>query len=171
MLTVLRIGHRAGRDKRMTTHCALTSRALGADKMIYTGDHDNDMEENVERVNSNWGGDFNIEHKNSWKSFLKENNSTIIYLSMYGIPYQEEVNEIKDSEKDKIIVIGGKKVPGNIYDYIDIQLAVTNQPHSEVAALAVFLENLQDIEQIGHDNAKLEVIPRRKGKEIKEKNK
>ncbi|TLZ95287.1 MAG: tRNA (cytidine(56)-2'-O)-methyltransferase, partial [Methanobacteriota archaeon] len=30
MITVLRLGHRPARDKRVTTHVALTARAFGA---------------------------------------------------------------------------------------------------------------------------------------------
>mgnify|MGYP000624387395 CR=1 FL=1 len=36
-VTVLRLGHRPGRDERMTTHVGLTARALGADRVILTG--------------------------------------------------------------------------------------------------------------------------------------
>jgi tRNA (cytidine56-2'-O)-methyltransferase len=34
MITVLRIGHRLGRDKRITTHVALVARAFGANKIL-----------------------------------------------------------------------------------------------------------------------------------------
>jgi len=34
MITVLRIGHRISRDKRITTHVALVARAFGADKIL-----------------------------------------------------------------------------------------------------------------------------------------
>ena len=34
MIIVLRIGHRIGRDKRITTHVALVARAFGANKII-----------------------------------------------------------------------------------------------------------------------------------------
>ena len=33
-VAVLRLGHRPGRDNRMTTHVGLTARALGADRVI-----------------------------------------------------------------------------------------------------------------------------------------
>jgi tRNA (cytidine56-2'-O)-methyltransferase len=34
MITVLRIGHRPERDKRITTHVGLVSRAFSAEKML-----------------------------------------------------------------------------------------------------------------------------------------
>ena len=34
MINVLRLGHRIGRDKRITTHVALVARAFGADKIL-----------------------------------------------------------------------------------------------------------------------------------------
>ena len=38
MIVVLRLGHRIGRDARISTHCGLVARALGANKIIYSGD-------------------------------------------------------------------------------------------------------------------------------------
>ena len=37
MIVVLRLGHRLKRDERLSTHVGLASRALGADKIIYSG--------------------------------------------------------------------------------------------------------------------------------------
>ena len=34
MITVLRLGHRKGRDKRITTHVGLVARAFGADELL-----------------------------------------------------------------------------------------------------------------------------------------
>ena len=34
MINILRLGHRINRDKRITTHVALVSRAFGADKIL-----------------------------------------------------------------------------------------------------------------------------------------
>lgn len=171
MITVLRLSHRAGRDKRMTTHCALAARALGAGEIVYTGDHDGNMEENVESVSKRWGGEFEIKHKERWKTFLKNFDGKRVYLSMYGAPVQDCMDEVRGSEEDICVVVGGEKVPGDIYDYMDIQVGVTNQPHSEVAALAVFLDRLQEGEELDQDfdGASVEVVPKEKGKEIQEK--
>ncbi|MFT4946665.1 MAG: tRNA (cytidine56-2'-O)-methyltransferase, partial [Natronomonas sp.] len=37
-VAVLRLGHRPGRDERMTTHVGLTARALGADRVVLAKD-------------------------------------------------------------------------------------------------------------------------------------
>ena len=39
-LDVLRLGYRLGRDPRITTHLALVSRALGANRFLLAGDED-----------------------------------------------------------------------------------------------------------------------------------
>ena len=49
-IIVFRYGHRRERDKRITTHCALVSRVLGAKKMLYNGDYDSSLEKNIKEV-------------------------------------------------------------------------------------------------------------------------
>ncbi|MEM3019534.1 MAG: tRNA (cytidine(56)-2'-O)-methyltransferase, partial [Candidatus Bathyarchaeia archaeon] len=39
-VTVLRLGHRVGRDVRITTHVGLIARALGADGVVMSGQRD-----------------------------------------------------------------------------------------------------------------------------------
>ena len=39
-LSVLRLGHRRDRDKRITSHLGLTARAFGADEVVLAGDRD-----------------------------------------------------------------------------------------------------------------------------------
>ena len=39
-IEVLRLGHRVGRDPRITTHLALVSRAMGVKKFTLAGDKD-----------------------------------------------------------------------------------------------------------------------------------
>jgi len=170
MLVVLRLEHRVGRDKRMTTHCALAARALGADRMVYSGDRDKKMEENVKSVVERWGGEFEVKHTESWKNYLKNFDGSKVYLSMYGLPIQDKIKEMRGYEGDTCVVVGGEKIPGDIYNYIDIQVAVTNQPHSEVAALAVFLDRFFGVEKVegSFEGSDIEVNPQRKGKEVKE---
>ena len=172
MITVLRLGHRVGRDKRMTTHCALAARALGADRILYSGDEDSNVEENIDSVVDRWGGDFEIEYLRSWKKFLRDFNGKKVYLSMYGIPLEECMEEVEEYENDVCIVVGGEKVSGEIYEYIDIQVAVTNQPHSEVAALGVFLHEFIEDKELDkkRDDAEIDVVPKRSGKEVQEEN-
>jgi len=57
-ITVLRLGHRPQRDKRLSTHLILCARALGAEKVIYTGMRDTRLEEGIANVVTEWGGSF-----------------------------------------------------------------------------------------------------------------
>ena len=66
MITVLRIGHRPQRDKRITTHVALVARAFGANKIIIDR-KDTKIEENILGVNERFGSEFQIQSGRNWK--------------------------------------------------------------------------------------------------------
>ena len=86
-IEILRLGHRLHRDYRITTHCALVSRAFGATKMYYSGFQDDKMALNLQKVNDSWGGNFEIKYLKNWRSFLKQSKlqgSFIILCTMYG---------------------------------------------------------------------------------------
>ena len=53
---VLRIGHRQGRDQRITTHVFLVARAFGADEGVLCGDRDDSVLNGIAKVSSLWGG-------------------------------------------------------------------------------------------------------------------
>ena len=57
---VLRVGHRPERDKRITTHVALTARAFGASK-IYISRPDRRIVKTVNEVVRKFGGNFTVE--------------------------------------------------------------------------------------------------------------
>ena len=61
-LDVLRLGYRLGRDPRITTHLALVSRALGADRFLLAGDQDPKMFENLGSVADRFGTGMSCEH-------------------------------------------------------------------------------------------------------------
>ena len=50
-VTVARLSGRAYRDLRITTHCALVSRAFGAEKIILDEDQSNEIEQTVDKIN------------------------------------------------------------------------------------------------------------------------
>ena len=74
MVTILRIGHRFNRDKRITSHLALVARALGARKMIVAGEKDPNLEDSINKVNTEWGGKFQLEivPYDEWKQLMTE---------------------------------------------------------------------------------------------------
>jgi tRNA (cytidine56-2'-O)-methyltransferase len=165
---VLRLGHRPERDKRLSTHVALTARAFGA-KGIYFDIFDEKVFESVRDVVKRWGGDFFIEHIDSWRQLIKEFDGIVVHLTMYGIPLPEKIDEIKKARK-ALIVIGAEKVPPDVYQLADFNIAIGNQPHSEVAALAIFLDRVLEGEVFRKEfeNAKIRVIPSEHGKIVRE---
>ncbi|MCK5016615.1 MAG: tRNA (cytidine(56)-2'-O)-methyltransferase [Candidatus Peribacteraceae bacterium] len=169
-VTVLRLGHRAGRDPRISTHCGLVVRALGADEIIYTGEKDQGLIDSIEKVRENWGGNFKASYEKSWKTVVKNWKGKIVHLTMYGMPVQDVVKEIPEDE-DLLVIVGGEKVPFEVYEKADWNIGVTNQPHSEIAALAVFLDRIFKGKTISKKfpNATKEVVPQKCGKKIIEK--
>lgn len=172
---VLRWGHRKERDKRVTTHVGLVARAFGADGIILSGERDESVLKTWSDVTERWGGPFHVEYKQDWRKFLKEwkkKGGIIVHLTMYGIPVDEAVGRIKNSGKDDILVfVGAEKVPREVYDVADYNVAVGNQPHSEIAALAIFLDRLYGGRELYRkfDGAKLEITPSPRGKSVVKK--
>jgi len=167
MITVLRLGHRAGRDPRISTHCALVARALGAGKLIYTGEHDGGMEASVKKIVGNWGGPFEISHEKSWRKVVREFPGKSVHLTMYGLPLQKEIGKIRKS-RNVLVVIGGEKVPMEVYHAVDYNIGVTSQPHSEVAALGIFLNEYSRGKCLDRKfkDAKISLVPQKCGKKI-----
>lgn len=172
MLLVFRLGHRLPRDERISTHVALVARAFGADGAYYSGEEDKGLEESVRKISQNWGGDFFIEYKANPLKFLKnaKKKFTLVHLTMYGMPLQKKINRIK-KEKNILVIVGGEKVPTEIYKIADYNIAIGSQPHSEVGALAVFLHEYFGGKQLNKKfkNAKIEIEPSETGKRVMQK--
>jgi len=169
-IVILRLGHRLVRDARVTTHCALVSRALGAEKIILAGEEDPYFEKEIKSISEQWGGSFETEFTDSWKKTLneyKQNGFTSIHLTMYGEPLQEVIKKVKEKSKF-IILIGSQKVPMEVYHEADFNASVTSQPHSEIAALAVTLHELFEGKELNKkfSNAKIKISPDPRGKKV-----
>jgi tRNA (cytidine56-2'-O)-methyltransferase len=161
---VLRLGHRPLRDKRITTHIALVARAFGADKMVMP-DHDENIEKSVRSLVGNWGGDFSVETSSDWKSYLKNFDGSVVHLTMYGMPVDEAARDIKG---DVLVVVGSEKVPREVFDIADYNISIGNQPHSEVSALAIFLDRLFKGDAFKKPfNGKLQIQPSASSKIVK----
>ena len=166
---MLRVGHRYVRDDRTLTHLCLVSRALGAEA-IYLQETEKDIPRTVQDVNSSWGGDFEVLVNPSWRSVISQAKSEgrkVVHLTMYGMPLQDKVEELRGAEK-LLIVVGGPKVPGKVYHESDYNISVTSQPHSEIAALAIVLHEVQKGEELKRDFGKstLRIVPAEKGKHV-----
>ncbi len=172
-LVVLRIGHRVQRDVRVTTHVCLTARALGADGVFVTDANDRRLAETVDRVTSQFGGAFTITTGKPWRKAVsdwKKADGKIVHLTAYGIPLPEIIGKIRGSNADKLVVVGAEKVPGELFALADWNVAVTNQPISEVSALGIFLDWFFEHRRLQEDfaNAKLRIIPTEHGKRVQE---
>jgi len=169
MITVLRMGHRIGRDKRITTHVALVARAFGADKIIIDT-KDANIEKNIKSVCKRFGGNFIVETGIDYKKIIKQWNGTVVHLTMYGEEIDKSIKKI-GKNKNLLIVVGAEKVPPNVYESADFNVSVGNQPHSEVAALAVFLDHYNCGNWLKKKfDGKIEIIPSNRGKKVLSKN-
>ncbi len=169
MLFVLRVGHRRERDKRISTHVALVARALGADGIIFSGEKDEKLLQSVNKIVERWGGSFSVIYEKNWKKWLSSFDGIKIHLTMYGLPFQKKMDEIKKKfkSKDICVIVGSEKVPAELYEIADYNLAIGNQPHSEVGALAIFLYELMDRKlKEDFENARIKVVPQSKGKKV-----
>ncbi|MBR6911988.1 MAG: tRNA (cytidine(56)-2'-O)-methyltransferase [Candidatus Methanomethylophilaceae archaeon] len=162
---IMRIGHRPERDKRVTTHVALSSRALGA-KGIYVDTYDPVLEENIRSVVDRFGGDYQIKTGVGWKEAVKDFHGKIVHLTMYGQQVVDAIPKIPKDE-DIMIIVGASKVPFEVYERADFNVSVGNQPHSEIAALAIFLDRYTEGKALYEDrHGKMTVIPNERGKTV-----
>jgi tRNA (cytidine56-2'-O)-methyltransferase len=172
-VVVLRYGHRLVRDYRVTSHACLAARAFGAKKMIIAGNSDESIARSIAAVVSKWGGGFSVEFSESWKKTLREYKKRgyfVVHLTMYGVPLQKEIEKIRQQKK-LLLIIGSQKVEGEVYTQSDLNVSITQQPHSEIAALAVALDWVFAGKELGKSfgKAKIRVIPKKTGKKVVKK--
>lgn len=170
---VLRWGHRPQRDVRLTTHVALTSRALCASGFILSDVSDPAIEKTVLKVAKNWGGEFFFEMGKPWKNSVedwKANGGIVVHLTVYGenVQSSDVLDRIRSRNRDLLILVGSQKVPGEFYssEVSDFNVSIGNQPHSECAALAIFLDRFFEGKELEKtfSKAKIGVIPQERGK-------
>lgn len=175
-IVVLRWGHRIHRDSRLTTHCALTSRALCASGFILADIEDKSIEKTVKGITGHWGGNFTFEMGTSWRTVVsnwKSQGGIVVHLTAYGENLQASnaINRIKETGKNILLLVGSQKVPGEFYspEVSDFNIAVGNQPHSECAALAIFLDRFFEGKElmVDFEKAKAKIIPQEHGKKVK----
>jgi len=165
---VLRIGHRPGRDPRLTTHLALAARAFGAARM-HLHPPDPDLAERIRRVAEGWGGSFEVVPAPDWRAVVRAHPGIVAHLTMYGLPLERVLPRLQ-REAPVLFVVGGAKVPPDLYRLADVNVAVGHQPHSEVAALAVALARLRGVPgPRAPRGARRRVVPTAHGKQLEER--
>lgn len=168
-IVLLRLGHRPERDKRITTHVGLTARLLGAEGMLLAS-NDPGIVGTLEDVVQRWGGAFYVKNNVNFKEEIrkwKAEGGKVCHLSMYGVNLPDVTPELKECDK-LMLVVGAEKVPPEIYQLADWNVAVGSQPHSEVAALALTLDRIAEGEPLEKEfsNAELTIVPMECGKKV-----
>ena len=167
MITVLRLGHRKGRDKRITTHVGLVARAFGADELLIST-KDEGIEITINDVTKRFGGNFSVKTGIKWRKILKNWEGLKVHLTMYGEHIDDVIPRIPKN-KELLVVVGAEKVPKDVYKMVDYNIGVGNQPHSEVAALAVFLDRFLKGDGLRRDfKGKVTILPSKNGKKVVE---
>jgi tRNA (cytidine56-2'-O)-methyltransferase len=172
-IVVLRWGHRPQRDARLTTHVALAARALGAAGLILSDIKDTNIKDSIEKITREWGGPFFFEMGTHWKKAVrnwKANGGFVVHLTAYGqnIETTNVLEQIKSLEKDILVIVGSQKVPGEFFSEAisDFNVAIGNQPHSECASLAIFLDRFFEGKELTRrfENARVKIVPQERGK-------
>ncbi len=173
-VTVLRWGHRF-RDQRVTTHVAMVARAFGASSFVLADVRDEEVKDVIQKISANWGGKFDFVMEIPWRQVVKEwrrKGRSVVHLTAYGenIEDSDVMARIKAARKDLLVIVGSQKVPRAFFSsqVADYNVAVGNQPHSEISALAVFMDRLYDGKGLGteFDDAKLRIVPQKHGKRV-----
>jgi len=172
-IVILRLFHRKSRDKRVTTHCMLVGRAFGCNGMYYSGEEDLQLHYTLDKVSKNWGGNFFLQYVSDPKELVtmwKKKNGKVVHLTMYGINIikVEEILKKLYLRKDLMIIIGGSKVPLDFYKIADLNIAIGHQPHSEIAALALFLDRIYSGKELELEfsGAKFKIVEQSHSKKV-----
>ncbi len=168
-VTVLRLGHRPGRDERITTHVGLTARALGADGVVLACAASSRADTVVD-ITDRFGGPFDVATTDEPKRRIRDFPGTVVHLTMYGEPIQDVEGDIRTDHETEplLVVVGAEKVPFEVYERADYNVGVTNQPHSEIASLAVFLDRLFEGAELDREweDPDQVVVPMATGKKV-----
>ena len=105
-----------------------------------------------------------IKYINEWK----KKGGIVIHLTMYGLHIDDVIDAIRRSGKDLLVVVGAEKVPRIYYELADYNVAIGHQPHSEVSALAIFLDRYYNGAELRfiYSDAILCIEPSPKGKKV-----
>ncbi len=164
-VAVLRVGHRPGRDPRLTTHVALTARAFGAGR-LYLHPPDPELADRVAAVVRKWGGRFEVVGAPAWTAVVQDFPGVVVHLTMYGEPLSRVLPRLRRA-RAVLVVVGGAKVPPGLFQAADLNVAVGSQPHSEVAALAVLLHGLGGQPPATRfRGAEQRIVPQTRGKRV-----
>lgn len=167
-VTVLRLGHRPAHDRRLSTHVCLTARAFGADRVVFP-ELESSLRSSIEDVVDRFGGGFTVEEEPSWRPLIEDFEGPVLHLTMYGQRHPDVVEDVEGAER-VLLVVGAEKVPADVYEMATHNVAVGNQPHSEVAAVATLLYDLLGSKPLyaSRPGAEIEIEPAEEGKRVRD---
>ncbi|BCU67378.1 tRNA methyltransferase [Sulfolobales archaeon HS-7] len=145
---------------------------MGARGIFIAGDEDNALIKKIENVKSMWGGTyFEIDYCENPQRLViewKKRGGIVIHLTMYGQRINQVMDIISTIQKPILIVVGSQKVEGWYYYNSDFNISISSQPHSEIAALAIFLDRIYKGEELDiyFQDSKLRIIPQERGKKV-----
>ncbi len=163
------------RDARLTTHVALAARALGASGFLLADTVDESIRLTLTEVEDRWGGKFLFTMGEPWRKEVevwKAKGGVTVHLTAYGenIQTSDVLGRIRRTGRDILLLVGSQKVPRVFYskDVSDFNVSIGNQPHSECAALAIFLDRFFKGEELANDfeGARTRIIPSARGKRV-----
>ena len=108
-----------------------------------------------------------------WKKAVRDwkvKGGTVVHLTVYGenIQTSNVLSRIRKLGKNVLVLVGSQKVPGEFFSNAvsDFNVAVGNQPHSECASLAVFLDRLWEGRKLADnfEKAKIRIVPSERSK-------
>ncbi|MBR9707085.1 MAG: tRNA (cytidine(56)-2'-O)-methyltransferase, partial [Candidatus Diapherotrites archaeon] len=142
-----------------------------AAEFILSGDNDQKLLNGVNRVTQQFGGLFHTEYVQKWRPWLKQQKKEgfkVVHLTMYGLQLNKQVVKLRKHPR-LVVVVGSAKVPPDLYELADYNISIGNQPHSEVAAISLFLHEYYKGRELNKvfKNAKKTVIPKAKGKNVR----
>ncbi len=127
---------------------------------------DPDLAARIAAVAERWGGEFQVLPAAEWRAAVKGFDGKVVHLTMYGLPLERVLPRLARARRI-LLVVGGAKVPPDLYRLAGYNVAVGHQPHSEVAALAVALERLLGLPGPDREpGARQRVVPRARGKRV-----
>jgi tRNA (cytidine56-2'-O)-methyltransferase len=147
----------------------LTARALGADE-VWVSTKDDVLEKTICSVVDRFGGKFRVKTGIDWRKALRSWDGEVVHLTMYGESLSKSLPTLRS--KRLMIVVGAEKVPREVYDLAHRNISVGNQPHSEVAALAIFLDRYTGGRVLEKRmRGRLEIVPNPRGKTVIDRSK
>jgi tRNA (cytidine56-2'-O)-methyltransferase len=111
----------------------------------------------------------------AWKEAVgrwRMKGGLVVHLTVYGenIETSDVLKRVKSSGKDILIIVGSKKTPDRFFaeNVSDFNIAIGNQPHSECASVAIFLDRFFEGKELARrfKDARLRIVSQKRGKRV-----